>query len=205
MAYIEAGKQLCIMPETTRKLKHMRIFDDCVMYGMIIQRQKMFNGGYMLTGIDSLFKCRLSDTVSIPPSIEYVYTDFPVNVPSTVKYLLIETISDPFTINTELEYLWTYYIYCDNLKTTKPIKFLCVGCLYCLYSLPGILPYVKYVINRNHCRNYHDVNHTTISCPILEGIFTERIEDVSMLHCNNIYTFKEVNSYDCIEYIRYLF
>jgi hypothetical protein len=155
LAYIEASKHcdMSVIPASLRTLKALKtaiINSDRIYFGTTIGRITFGDKCHMIYPMDVVHKQTKYKTIYIPPSVEYVYSLVPVpaNIPPTVKYYTVDCVKEPFTIDIELEYLSLHDIRCNELKATKPIKFLVVSTGDDLHRLCGIIPYVKYIIFR---------------------------------------------------------
>jgi hypothetical protein len=207
LAFIEAGKHsdMSMVPKSLKMFKAVTI-NDAILFGNIITRECNSNQYYTLGVADVTFSLPYTNDFNIPPSVEYVEAYYTIKIPSTVKYLTIVIATRHFVIDTELEYLCVYAVFGNGkITTTKPIKFLSIGCLKCLNNLAYITPYVKYLIIRGVCHLDHDRKHI-YSLNMLEGVFIDDKCKCIVLD-GPVYTFREVdeNFDNYIECIRYLF
>jgi hypothetical protein len=183
LAYLKADKysNMSLIPSSLKIFKAAIIENNIISFFTTITRYHNNNQSCGLSAEDVIFISPYTEETHIPSSVTYLNIDhldikYPIKIPPTIKYLTLICITSDFTIEVELEYLYLHGISNIILKTTKPIKFLSIGCIKCLEKLGYIILYVKYLIVRNAKCYFHyfdqgicRFNIANVKCVFVDG------------------------------------
>jgi hypothetical protein len=201
-----------VIPASRRIFKYMVMNDYSIIYGTDILSIKLDNnccklmdaGGTVFLNFYNGDKRKLY----IPPTIEFMDTNYLVKLTPSIKYLNVDYVKEPFTINVDLDYLCLHEIWGNELSTRKKIKFLSVGCVHCLNGLHDIVPYAEYIILRSdYCTHKHKYLNKDYDLTRLKCIFAERkrFDFYGKLRNYPIYTFMDLNNETYVSHVKYLF